>query len=93
MTRRDSREPFLSMLHSNLEDWKEYELWLDGKLDSLSDANAELNAVADDQRGREIADAHVRSVKVWEPWVCPTCGDTECPGCQPHPSQQLSCFI
>ena len=26
-------------------------------------------------------------------WECPSCGYHDCPGCQPHPSQQLSCFV
>jgi len=26
-------------------------------------------------------------------WECPGCGSRDCPGCAPHPSQQLSCFV
>ena len=37
------------------------------------------------------------SMLEWKPkpqaWECPTCGETTCPGCLPHPSQTLSCFV
>lgn len=26
-------------------------------------------------------------------WTCNTCGYTDCPGCEAHPSQGLSCFV
>jgi hypothetical protein len=26
-------------------------------------------------------------------WECTVCGDNDCPGCEQHPSQNLSCFI
>lgn len=26
-------------------------------------------------------------------WSCPSCGHSDCSGCQPHPSQGLSCFV